>query len=239
MKADQNFLNEQRKFSAKNDRYRFSGLSKDQFYFPTETNLLHPNKRRITSTSFRKDKEQTGFPKVYTSGCPHNTANLYLNKKNFSFKKKSNKKGNNYFDKEKLYQNMVKLQISLNNMNMKYHKQKMENDKQAREIERQNKFLNSINGQNMRNWDLIESRMKNENNLNENTEDIDNKNDDLMKNLVRSNDNSVELDFVRLDDKKFNLKSVNNNNKTFNNNQLKNLYEDLYQECKNKEILEY
>ena len=58
-----------------------------------------------------------------------------------------------------------------------------------------------------------------------------------MKNLVRSNDNSVELDFVRLDDKKFNLKSVNNNNKTFNNNQLKNLYEDLYQECKNKEIL--
>ena len=239
MKADQNFLNEQRKFSAKNDRYRFSGLSKDQFYFPTETNLLHPNKRRITSTSFRKDKEQTGFPKVYTSGCPHNTANLYLNKKNFSFKKKSNKKGNNYFDKEKLYQNMVKLQISLNNMNMKYHKQKMENDKQAREIERQNKFLNSINGQNMRNWDLIESRMKNENNLNDNTEDMDNnnKNDDLMKNLVRSNDNSVELDFVRLDDKKFNLKSVNNNNKTFNNNQLKNLYEDLYQECKNKEIL--
>ena len=58
-----------------------------------------------------------------------------------------------------------------------------------------------------------------------------------MKNLVRSNDNSLELDFVRLDDKKFNLKSVNNNNKTFNNNQLKNLYEDLYQECKNKEIL--
>ena len=176
MNSPQNNLNVQRKFSGKNDRYNFNVLSRDQFYFPTESNTFFQNQRRVTSTSYRKSKmnpEQTGFPNVYTSGCPHNTANLYLNKKNFSFKKKSNKKGNNYYDKEKLYQNMMKLQVSLNNMNLKYHKQKMENDKQAKEIERQNKFLNLINSHNMRNMDLLETNnFRNENNSNlENIDD--------------------------------------------------------------------
>ena len=249
MKNSQNNLNDKRKCSAKNDRYNFINFSKDQFYFPTENNLLYPNQRRITSTSYRKNKintEQTGFPNVYTSCCPHNTANLYLNKKNFSFKKKTNSKGNNYFDKEKLYHNMVKLQISLNNMNMKYHKQKMENDKQAKEIERQNKFLNSINSQNMRNWDLIESNnfYKNENKLNnESNEELNpgennsNKNDDLMKNLMKENDNLLDLDFALLDDKRFNLKILNNGGKNLSENSLRKLYEDLYQECKFREKL--
>jgi hypothetical protein len=249
MKNSQKILNDQRKFSAKNDRYNFINNSKNQFYLPTENNILYPNQRRITSTSYRKNKintEQTGFPNVYTSCCPHNTANLYLNKKNFSFKKNTNNKGNNYFDKEKLYQNMVKLQISLNNMNMKYHKQKMENDKQAKEIERQNKFLNSINSQNMRNWDLLESNNfnKNDNNLNnESNEELNldknksNKNDDLMKNLIRENENLVDLDFILLDDKRFNLKSINNNGKNLSENSLRKLYEDLYQECKYREKL--
>ena len=161
MKTSQNDINDQGKFSSKNDRYNLTGFHRDQFYIPTESNFINQNQRRVTSTTYRKNKfsqEQTGFPRVYTSGCPHNTANLYLNKKNFSFKKKPSNKSNKYFDKEKLYQKMVKLQISLNNINMKYHKQKMENDKQAKEIERQNKFLNSINSQNMRNWDLLESQ---------------------------------------------------------------------------------
>ena len=34
----------------------------------------------------------------------------------------------------------------------------MENDKQAKEIKRQNKFLNWINSQNMRNLDLFENQ---------------------------------------------------------------------------------
>ena len=234
-------INDQGKYSSKNTRYNLTSFPRDQFYIPTETNLINQGQRRITSTSYRKNKfsqEQTGFPRVYTSGCPHNTANLYLNKKNFSFKKKPNNKGNKYFDKEKLYQNMVKLQISLNNINMKYHKQKMENDKQAKEIERQNKFLNSINSQNMRNWDLLESQnlYKNDNNINS-EEFLQSKNDNLMKNIIKENESSSELDFVMLDDKRFNLKSVNNNNKTMSENSLKKLYEELYQECKYRDKL--
>ena len=238
MKTSQNNINDQGKFSSKNDRYNLTGFHRDQFYIPTESNFINQNQRRVTSTTYRKNKfsqEQTGFPRVYTSGCPHNTANLYLNKKNFSFKKKLSNKSNKYFDKEKLYQKMVKLQISLNNINMKYHKQKMENDKQAKEIERQNKFLNSINSQNMRNWDLLESQnlLRNENN----EDNIQSKNDNLMNKLIRESESYSDLDFTLLDDKRFNLKSVSNNNKTFNENSLKKLYEELYQECKYRDKL--
>ena len=90
MKTSQNNLNDQGKFSSKNDRYNFTGFSRDQFYIPTETNIINQGQRRIASTSYRKNKfsqEQTGFPRVYTSGCPHNTANLYLNKKIFLSRK--------------------------------------------------------------------------------------------------------------------------------------------------------
>ena len=238
MKTSQNNIDDQGKFSSKNDRYNLTGFHRDQFYIPTESNFINQNQRRVTSTTYRKNKfsqEQTGFPRVYTSGCPHNTANLYLNKKNFSFKKKPSNKSNKYFDKEKLYQKMVKLQISLNNINMKYHKQKMENDKQAKEIERQNKFLNSINSQNMRNWDLLESQnlLRNENN----EDDIQSKNDNLMNKLIRESESYSDLDFTLLDDKRFNLKSVSNNNKTFSENSLKKLYEELYQECKYRDKL--
>ena len=238
MKTSQNNINDQGKFSSKNDRYNLTGFHRDQFYIPTESNFINQNQRRVTSTTYRKNKfsqEQTGFPRVYTSGCPHNTANLYLNKKNFSFKKKLSNKSNKYFDKEKLYQKMVKLQISLNNINMKYHKQKMENDKQAKEIERQNKFLNSINSQNMRNWDLLESQnlLRNENN----EDNIQSKNDNLMNKLIRESESYSDLDFTLLDDKRFNLKSVSNNNKTFSENSLKKLYEELYQECKYRDKL--
>ena len=238
MKTSQNNINDQGKFSSKNDRYNLTGFHRDQFYIPTESNFINQNQRRVTSTTYRKNKfsqEQTGFPRVYTSGCPHNTANLYLNKKNFSFKKKPSNKSNKYFDKEKLYQKMVKLQISLNNINMKYHKQKMENDKQAKEIERQNKFLNSINSQNMRNWDLLESQnlLRNENN----EDNIQSKNDNLMNKLIRESESYSDLDFTLLDDKRFNLKSVSNNNKTFSENSLKKLYEELYQECKYRDKL--
>ena len=103
--------------------------------------------------SHYKNNEKVGFPNVYTSGCPHNTANLYLNKQNYSFKKKATINQNDYFDKEQLLKNMIKLQTSLNVLNQKYHKQKMENDKQAKEIEKQNKLLNYINNQNFKNYD--------------------------------------------------------------------------------------
>ena len=245
MKSTQNNLNDHRKFSTKNDRYNFTNFSRDQFYFPTESNQFYTSQRRVTSTTYRKSKkntEQTGFPNVYTSGCAHNTANLYLNKKNFSFKKNINKKGNNYYDKEKLYQNMMKLQRTLNNMNLKYHKQKMENDKQAKEIERQNKFLNSINSHNMRNMDLLESNfIKNENNSNleENDEviqirNIEGKKDDLIRNLIRENENSTETEIIRLDEKRYNL---SNYNEDISEKTLKKLYEELFQECKSRDKL--
>ena len=51
----------------------------------------------------------------------------------------------------------MKLQTSLNVLNQKYHKQKIENDKQAKEIERQNKFLNSVNESN---YKILDKRNK-------------------------------------------------------------------------------
>ena len=241
MKSPQNILNDQRRLSGKNDRYNFTNFSRDQFYFPTENNQFFQSQRRITSTTYRKSKmnpEQTGFPQVYTSNSSHNTANLYLNKKNFSFKKNLSKKGNNYYDKEKLYQKMMKLQISLNDMNLKYHKQKMENDKQAKEIERQNKFLNLINSHNMKNMNLIDSyNIKNEANLNFENND-ESKQDKFpgnkTDNVIKENVETQETEVVQLDDNKFNL---NNYNKNISMNSLKKLYEDLYQECKFRDRL--
>ena len=246
MKSSQNNLNDQPKLSGKNERYNFTNFSKDQFYFPTETNQFYSSQRRVTSTSYRKNKlnpEQTGFPNVYTSGSAHNTANLYLNKKNFSFKKNLNKKGNNYYDKEKLYQNMMKLQRSLNSMNLKYNKQKMENDKQAKEIERQNKFLNLINSHNMRNMDLLENSKylkENNSNLDDNDElKLDkireSKNDLLMNNLVKQSQNFMESEIFRLDEQKYNLNNYNNNN--ISESKLRKLYDELFAECKYRDKL--
>jgi len=73
------------------------------------------------------------FPKCILVDIPIIHKFIFKQKK-FSIQKKPVTKKNNYYDKEKLYQNIMKLQTSLNILKQKYQK-KMENDKQAREIE--------------------------------------------------------------------------------------------------------
>ena len=235
----------QRGFSAKNDRYNnltnkacFS--NNDQFYTQTESNWNNKRKRKLTAMSHYKNNEKVGFPNVYTSGCPHNTANLYLNKQNYSFKKKATINQNDYFDKEQLLKNMIKLQTSLNVLNQKYHKQKMENDKQAKEIEKQNKLLNYINNQNFKNYDKKSGIEFNEG-IDESKADgnINKKErEKLIKNLTRSNDSEYESrKFVELNEEKYNLNSAININKKISYNSLRELYNDLYIECKDKDKL--
>ena len=231
--------------SNNNDRYNFNNLTNQAvqsnnefFYTPTENNWNMKKKRKLSGISFQKNnQERFGFPQVYTSGCPHNTANLYLNKKNFSFKKKDTTKQNNYYDKEKLYQNLMKLQTSLNVLNQKYQKQKMENDKQAKEIERQNKFLNYMNEKNLKiknmeiysNSNFYNADLYNSDNIYNNTNNIglgeskpednilfkkEKERNDLINNLTRTNDLEYESKkYIALDEQKYNLNSYNNSKK--------------------------
>ena len=260
-----NRTNQRQMSNSNNNRYEFNNLTNQAcqsnneiFYTSTESNWNMKRKRKLSGISFQKNnKERFGFPQVYTSGCPHNTANLYLNKKNFSFKKKDATKKNNYYDKEKLYQNMMKLQTSLNILNQKYQKQKMENDKQAKEIERQNKFLNYMNEKNLKtkNMDIYtksnfyDTDLYNSDNIYNNTnyneygglrpdDNIiykkDKERNNLIKNLTRKNDLEYESrKFIKLDEQKFNLNSLSNNNKKLTND----LYNELYNECKERDKL--
>ena len=260
-----NRTNQRQMSNSNNNRYEFNNLTNQAcqsnneiFYTSTESNWNMKRKRKLSGISFQKNnKERFGFPQVYTSGCPHNTANLYLNKKNYSFKKKDATKKNNYYDKEKLYQNMMKLQTSLNILNQKYQKQKMENDKQAKEIERQNKFLNYMNEKNLKtkNMDIYtksnfyDTDLYNSDNIYNNTnyneygglrpdDNIiykkDKERNNLIKNLTRKNDLEYESrKFIKLDEQKFNLNSLSNNNKKLTND----LYNELYNECKERDKL--
>ena len=250
--------NKKRQFSSKNDRYNNVNLTNqacksnnDYLCTTAENNWSSQRKRKVSGISFQKNnKDRLGFPKVYTSGCAHNTANLYLNKQNFSFKKKTSHNKNNYYDKEKLYQNMMKLQTSLNVLKQKYHKQKLENDKQAKEIERQNKFLNLMNERNLKNINKdeiyyhTENNDKDELNNNNTTEDNINKKEreQLIKNLTKPNESEYEAKkYAKLNEEKFNLNLYNTNNnntgKKLTYSILKDLYNELFNECKDREKL--
>ena len=136
----------------------------------------------------------------------------------------------------------------LNILNQKYQKQKMENDKQAREIERQNKFLNYLNDKNLKKMDIYTKNTiygneyygidnKEYDEMKED-EDVTNKKerDDLIKNLTKSNEYEIESKwFVKLNEEKYNLNSSNNKKITLN--ALKSLYNELFNECKDRDKL--
>ena len=238
----------QRKKSSNNNRYNFNmtnqaNISNNELlYTSTESNWNMKRKRQISGISYQKNnQERFGFPQVYPNGFAHNTANLYLNKKNFSFKKKATNKNNNYYDKEKLYQNMMKLQTSLNILNQKYLKQKMENDKQAKEIERQNKFLNYINEKNLKNMNKNSLYFNTDANIKEYGHEDENvikkEREDLIKNLTKTSDIEYESNkYVKLNEEKYNLNLLNNNKK-LGYNALKDLYNELFKECKERDKL--
>ena len=105
-----------------------------------KNNKRNKNTLKINS----EEKESKGFPVIFTSNSFNNPANLYLNKTNYIWKKKKNKE-NKYYEKEQLFDRVLKLQTALNILNKKYKIQKIENTKQSKEIKKQNNFLNLIN----------------------------------------------------------------------------------------------
>ena len=229
------------KYSAKNNRYNLTNQpcisSNGQLYSQTETFWNGKKQRKLTGFSNHNNRKELGFPRVYTSGCLHNTANLYLNKKNFSFKKNTPLNNNNYFDKEQLFQNMMKLQTSLNVLNQKYHKQKIENDKQAKEIERQNKFLNSMNEINFK-------KLEKRNTMDYLYTDINKENmtcerqQQLIRNLTRANGPEYESKkIIKLNEEKYNLNSNFNSKRKLTEGELKDLYNELFEEYKEKDKL--
>jgi hypothetical protein len=235
-----------RKYSAKNNRYCLTNQTcvsnNGPYYSQTENFWSGKKQRKLTGLVNHNYRQVPGFPKVYTSGCPHNTANLYLNKKNFSYKKSAPINNNNYFDKEQLFQNMMKLQTSLNVLNQKYHKQKIENDKQAKEIERQNKFLNSMNEINYRKLDKRNTMeylyTDNTNNENDMKESMTERQQQIVNNLTRSNGTEYDSKkIIKLNEEKYNLNSKSNCKKKFTETELKDLYNELFDEYKEKEKL--
>ena len=106
-----------------------------------------------------EDKSKN-FPALFTSSSFYNNVDLYLNKKNYIFKNRR-KKQNKYFEKELLFDRVIKLQKDLNSLSQKYIKQKIENTKQSKEIKKQNKILNMININN-----FIEKRNNSKSNSN-------------------------------------------------------------------------
>ena len=122
--------------------------------FNSTTNIRRPNSQYEKFGNLKikseepEQKNRKRFPKIFTSD-PNNTANLYLNKNNYTFKKK-NKPKKSYYEKEQLFERVLNLQNAVNSLNLKNNKLKVENGKQSKEIEKQNKLLNMINVKNLK-----------------------------------------------------------------------------------------
>ena len=70
---------------------------------------------------------------------------LYLNKKSFLWGKSKLKKPHKYYEKEELFDRVIKLQNTVNKLNNKNNKQQIEINKQKKELKKQNKILNEVN----------------------------------------------------------------------------------------------
>ena len=111
------------------------------------------NKNLKINSEEKDSKTKHGFPFISTNNSFYNTINLYLNKKNYIIKQKK-KHENKYFEKEQLFDKVLKLQKAFNTLNQQYNKQKIENIRQSKEIEKHNKLLNTININNFNNFQV-------------------------------------------------------------------------------------
>ena len=113
--------------------------------------------RPITSTKQKKqwninklqnsEKSAFDFPNLgYTFHTSKYFSNkLYLNKKSFIWGKNKIKKPQKYYEKEELFDRVIKLQNTVNKLNNKNNKQQIEINKQKKELKKQNKILNEVN----------------------------------------------------------------------------------------------
>ena len=70
---------------------------------------------------------------------------LYLNKNNFVWGKTKLKKPNKYYEKEELFDRVIKLQNTVNKLNNQNNEQKIQLNKQKNQLKKQNKILNEVN----------------------------------------------------------------------------------------------
>ena len=71
--------------------------------------------------------------------------NLYLNKNCIVWGKNKRKKQTKFFEKEDLFDRVMKLQNTINKLNNKNNEQKIEINKQKNQLKKQNKILNEVN----------------------------------------------------------------------------------------------
>ncbi len=113
--------------------------------------------RPITSTKQKKqwninkfqNSEKSAFDFPYLGYTFHTSKyfsnKLYLNKKSFIWGKNKIKKPQKYYEKEELFDRVIKLQNTVNKLNNKNNKQQIEINKQKKELKKQNKILNEVN----------------------------------------------------------------------------------------------
>lgn len=201
------------------------------------------NRRPFTSTKLRKtwnygkyflDSQNLGYS---FQNSKYFTKNLYLNKKNFAWGKSKLSKPNKYYESERLFERVMQLQNKVNLLNDQNTEQKIEINKQKKELIKQNKLLNEVNKKMF--FDYL---------LNNNESDVDTV-DGGGENSVRVNDNThmqTPLSKRRCYSSQ-QINGINNtNNKKQNinldnisNDNLKDLYKKILKQnqVKEKEIL--
>ena len=201
------------------------------------------NRRPFTSTKLRKTwnygKYSLDFPNFGYSfqNSKYFTKNLYLNKKSFAWGKSKLSKPNKYYESERLFERVMQLQNKVNLLNDQNTEQKIEINKQKKELIKQNKLLNEVN-----------KKMFFDNLLNNNESEVDTV-DGGGENSVRVNDNThmhTPLSKRRCYSSQ-QINGINNtNNKKQNinldnisNDNLKDLYKKILKQnqVKEKEIL--
>ena len=109
------------------------------------------SKRPLTSTKLRKtwnygkyslDTQNLGYS---FQNSYYLTKNLYLNKKSFAWGKNKLNKPNKYYESERLFERVMQLQNKINILNDQNTEQKIEINKQKKELIKQNKLLNEVN----------------------------------------------------------------------------------------------
>ena len=201
------------------------------------------NRRPLTSTKLRKTwnfgKYSLDSPNFGYSfqNSKYFTKNLYLNKKSFAWGKNKLSKPNKYYESERLFERVMQLQNKVNLLNDQNTEQKIEINKQKKELIKQNKLLNEVN-----------KKMFFDNLLNNNESEVDTV-DGGGGNSVRENDNThmhAPLSKRRCYSSQ-QINGINNtNNKKQNinldnisNDNLKDLYKKILKQnqVKEKEIL--
>ena len=201
------------------------------------------NRRPFTSTKLRKtwnygkyclDSPNFGYT---FQNSKYFTKNLYLNKKNFAWGKGKLSKPNKYYESERLFERVMQLQNKINLLNDQNTEQKIEINKQKKELIKQNKLLNEVN-----------KKMFFDNLLNNNESEVDTV-DGGGENSVKENDNThmhAPLSKRRCYSSQQINDINNNNNKKHNinldnisNDNLKDLYKKILKQnqVKEKEIL--